>query len=87
MIILTVKKIANVGLHGEYPALKNVKTGKVYVDIMLGMPRFLDADANGENIHGDFVGFNIPGGWHSFHHEPECPLRRDVFFELVEGGL
>ena len=80
---IDVKKIENVGYHGEYPAMKNAKTGKIYVDTTLAMPRFLAADANGENIHGEFVGFNIPGAWHSFHHEPECPLRRDIVFNLI----
>ena len=80
---IDVKKIENVGCFGEYPALKNVKTGAVYVDITLALPRFLAADKNGENIHGEFVGFNIPGAWHSFCGEPECPLRRDLIFNLV----
>ncbi|TXH13690.1 MAG: hypothetical protein E6R03_10885 [Hyphomicrobiaceae bacterium] len=80
---LIVKRIKNRGTHGEYPALKNIQTGKIYVDITLGEQRFLEADANGENRHGDFVAYNIPGAWHSFIGEPECPLRRDIEFVLV----
>ncbi len=79
---ITVKKIQNKGVHGEYPAMQNTKTGAVYVDTCLGMSRFLEADKNGENIHGEFVGFNIAGAWHSFNQEPECPLKREIVFEL-----
>lgn len=83
---IQVQRIKNVGYHSEYPALKNIKTGAVYVDTTLAIPRFLAADENGENMHGDFVGFNIPGCWHSFCGEPACRLRRDVVFELVEAA-
>lgn len=82
MTTLKVKRIANRGVHGEYPALQNTVTGKIYVDITLGEPRFLERDSNGENRCGEFVGFNLPGAWHSFCGEPECPLRRDVVFEV-----
>lgn len=84
---IRVKRIENRGRHGEYPALQNVVTGKVYVDTTLGMPRFLAADERGENIHGEFVGYNIPGAWHSFCGEPECPLRRDLVFELEKTAV
>jgi len=83
MPILNVKRIPNRGVHGEYPALKNIDSGRVYVDITLGLPRFLEADKNGENRHGQFVAFNIPGAWCTFEHEPVCPLRRNVTFNLL----
>ena len=83
MKTIKVKRIPNQGTHGEYPALKNVETNAIYVDTTLGMSRFLVADQHGENIHGAFVGYNIPGSWHSFIGEPECPLRRDLAFELI----
>lgn len=84
MTTLKVKRIKNRGVHGEYPALINTVTGRIYVDTTLGIPRFLAANDKGENIHGDFVGFNIPGAWHSFCGEPECPLLRDVVFDLCQ---
>ena len=83
MKTLQVKRISNRGTHGEYPALQNVNTGAVYVDITLGIDRHLIADANGENRSGEFVGYNIPGAWNTFNQEPECPLRRDIAFELT----
>lgn len=83
---ILVKRIKNQGTHGEYPALKNIETGKIYVDIELGDARNLQADNNGENRFGHFVAYNIPGAWHSFIGEPECPLRRDIQFVLVEAG-
>lgn len=82
MKTIKVKRIENRGVHGEYPALRNTETGMVYVDTTLAIPRFLKCDSNGENIHGDFVGYNIPGCWHTFKHEPECPIKRDVVFVL-----
>lgn len=81
-MIIDVKKINNVGRFGEYPALKNIKTGCIYVDVTLANPRYLAHDANGENAHGLFVGYNILGAWHSFNQEPECPLRKDITFNL-----
>ena len=83
---ILVKRIKNVGQFGEYPALKNIKTGKIYVDIEQGNADSLKADSNGENRFGHFVAYNIPGAWHSFIGEPECPLRRDIRFVLVEAG-
>lgn len=84
MKTLTVKSISNRGRFGEYPAMRNTVTGAVYVDVTLGLPRFLTFDANGENIHGDFVGYNIPGHWHSYNgEEPECRIMRDVTFNIV----
>ena len=83
MKTIKVKRIANQGVHGEYPALRNAETNAIYVDITLGTPRFLVADDHGENIHGHFVRYNIPGAWHSFIGEPECPLRRDLAFEVL----
>lgn len=80
---IQVKRIKNQGAFGEYPALKNIKTGKVYVDIEQGNADNLKADNNGENRFGHFVAYNIPGAWHTFIGEPECPLRRDIQFVLV----
>lgn len=82
MNIIPVKRISNRGVHGEYPALQNIRTGTIYVDTTLGMDRFLVADAEGCNRCGEFVGYNIPGAWHTFVHEPEVPLRRDIQFQL-----
>lgn len=84
MQTLHVKRVSNRGIHGEYPALQNIHTGAVYVDITLGIERHLIADANGENRSGEFVAFNIPGAWHSYQQEPECPLRREITFILHE---
>ncbi len=65
--------------------MRNTINGEVYVDVTLGLPRFLAFDGKGENIHGDFVGYNIPGHWHTYNgEEPECPLRREIAFNLVQ---
>ena len=82
---LYVKSISNRGRFGEYPAMRNTVNGAVYVDVTLGLPRFLSFDTNGENIHGDFVGYNIPGHWHTFNgEEPDCPLKRELSFNLAK---
>lgn len=83
MKTLRVKRIENRGQFGEYPALRNIDNGAVYVDITLGIPHHLTADANGENRHGYFVGYNIPGAWNLYEQEPVCALRRDIQFEIV----
>lgn len=84
---IVVKRIKNVGQFGEYPALKNIQTGKIYVDIEQGNAANLKADSKGENRFGHFVDYNIPGAWHSFNgFEPDCPLRSDIEFVLVEAG-
>lgn len=82
MITLKVKKIPPVGAH-DYPALKNVTTGRIYVDTCLGIADALKFGDDGYNKFGEFVGYNIPGRWCTFHEEPECPLKKDVQFELL----
>jgi hypothetical protein len=81
-MILRVKRISPVGLQ-DYPALRNVDTGRVYVDTCLGIPKELEHDAEGNNSHGEYVNYNIPGRWCTFHEEPECPLRKDIEFILI----
>lgn len=84
MKTLIVKRIANRGRYGEYPALQNIVTGKVYVDTTLGLDRFLTSDSDGLNRSGEFVGFNIPGAWTTWNgEEPECPIRKDCEFKLT----
>ena len=81
-IILKVKQIPPIGIN-DYPALKNVITGRVYVDVCLGIERCLKPDEKGYNQYEQYVGYNIPGAWHSFNgEEPLCPLSSDVVFEL-----
>ncbi len=84
-MILPVKRIENRGRFGEYPALRNVKTGQVYVDTTLGMPRFLTQNEQGLNRSGEFVGFNIPGAWTTWNGwEPDCPIKAECVFDLEE---
>jgi hypothetical protein len=82
MIVLKVKQIPPIGIN-DYPALKNVDSGRIYVDTCLGINRYLQANESGFNDYGDYVKFNIPGAWHSFNgEEPDCPLHHDVVFEI-----
>jgi hypothetical protein len=81
-MILRVKRIKPVGLQ-DYPALRNVETKRVYVDTCLGIPKELEHDNQGYNSHGEYVAYNIPGRWCTFNKEPECPLKKDIEFELV----
>lgn len=79
---LIVRHIENLGNYGEYPALQNVVTGRKYVDITLGIERFLKCGEDGLNVHGQYVGFNLKGAWHSFEQEPECTLKSEITFQL-----
>ena len=82
---ITVQKIPNKGRFAEYPALKNVRTGQVYVDTTLGQTRFLEFGEDGLNRCGEFVGFNPPGAWTTWNgQEPECPIKREISFELAD---
>jgi hypothetical protein len=51
-----------------------VESGRIYADVSLG-----DAKHQPRT-------YNIPGAWHSVTRdgEPDCPLREDVHFILVE---
>jgi len=84
MIEIKVKRTRNMGDYGEYPALRNVDTGKVYVDICLGLADRITPDSDGLNRFGDYVGYNIRGHWHTYEGEPECALRRDIKFILED---
>jgi hypothetical protein len=55
------------------PRLKNVESGRIYVDISIG------------RIEHQPVKYNVPGAWHTVsgpNDEPDCPLKKDVFFIL-----
>jgi hypothetical protein len=64
MAVLKVKRIPPIGIN-DYPALKNIVTGRVYVDVCLGdfdpNNRYLKANEDGFNNYGNYVKFNIPG--------------------------
>lgn len=57
------------------PRLKNVLTGRIYADVSIGDKRYQP------------VKYNIMGAWHSVTQdgEPDCPLKPDINFILVEG--
>ena len=82
LITLRVKKISPVGFN-HYPALKNIDTGKIYVDTSLGAYKnnafTIDHDYN---TFGEYIGYNIPGTWCTFHLEPEIPLKHNIHFDL-----
>jgi hypothetical protein len=84
MKTIKVKKIRNRGRNEEYPAMRNVVTGAVYVDITLGDPRYQKVVAGGNNHWSQYVAFNIPGAWTTWNgEEPDCPLRHDIEFEFI----
>lgn len=83
---IQVERISNRGRYGEYPALKNVVTGNIYVDVTLGLARFLTCGPDGLNRSGEFVGYNIPGAWHTWNgQEPDCPLKKEIVFDYARS--
>lgn len=73
MVELRVKRI--VDDEWSRPRLKNVVTGRMYSDVSCGDERY------------QTIKYNIAGAWHSVTEdgEPDCPLRSDVNFVLVDG--